>query len=198
MTARFRVGNADFSEQLGNLSLGIVPVHALVNLKSLAHLPADRKHRVQAGSRLLENHRNFVTPDIPALIHAHFQDVLALVKDLAGRVNGISGKQLHHAESGDGLATTRLPHKADRLTPLDAERNSVHRPRQAPTGQEKMGSQVFDLKHIGNKPRGSGHNCSVAGFLALWAKIQRRPELGKQTRSHHPRMKPDTSSNIPT
>ena len=77
----------------------------------LADLPADLKHGVERGHRVLEDHRDLPSPNLPHLVFAELGEVLALehhfaAHDLAGPL------QTHDAESSHGLAATGLPDDA--------------------------------------------------------------------------------------
>ena len=57
-----------------------------VELDLLGDLVADREHRVQAGQRLLEDHRDVVAADLAHLLRSGMRQELATVEpDLARR-----------------------------------------------------------------------------------------------------------------
>ena len=65
--------------------LGVARVHALMQPHRLADLLADGQHRVQAGHRLLEDHRDRVAADVAHLRLGQRQQIAALEADAARR-----------------------------------------------------------------------------------------------------------------
>jgi len=54
----FSIGRSDpdAGERLDGSALGLLPGRALVQDEHLGDLPADRRHRIERGHRLLEDH----------------------------------------------------------------------------------------------------------------------------------------------
>ena len=87
-TRRAGRGDADQGQHLDRLRLGVARVHALVQPHRLADLPADGQHRVQAGHRLLEDHRDRVAADVAHFRLRQRQQIAALEADAAGDLAG--------------------------------------------------------------------------------------------------------------
>src|SRR5207237_7327286 len=92
-----------------------------------------------------EDHRDLLAADLLHLRLRELGEVATPVEhlapgDAAGRL-----QQAHDTEGGDRLAGARLAHDAQRLAPLDAERNPVDGPDQPVPGGE-LRAEVADLE----------------------------------------------------
>ncbi|MCY1556710.1 hypothetical protein D9M68_934810 [compost metagenome] len=101
LEAAFRRGNADLLEQFDRAALCRLAVHALVLPERLGKLEADGEAWVQAGARLLEDHRHVFARELAALPGGHGQEVAAVEAQLVGAdAAGIADKA-HQREHGD-------------------------------------------------------------------------------------------------
>src|SRR4029453_1944421 len=112
----------DGLEQLAYRSRLLTAPDEAVNLHRLAHDPRDAVARVERGKGVLEDHLH-PPAHLPQLSLALVGDVLAVKEDPARR---------RLVEAQDGAADGRLPapglaDEAERLAPLDFQRDVVHR-----------------------------------------------------------------------
>ena len=140
-----RRGNADQHQHLDRPLLGVARRQALVKLQRLADLPADRQHRVEAGHRLLEDHRDRVAADVAHLRLGDVEQVAALEADRAGDLAGRLLDQPQDRHRGDRLAAAGLADdaRASRrhrrgTKPLDRAHHAV--------GRREMRLQVLDFQ----------------------------------------------------
>ncbi len=149
------VGNADGLEHLDgalfDVLLGLAL--ALVQGDDLVDLRADAEDGVQAGHRLLEDHRDDSCRAAPASsrlgswrcrtpCRRQVQADLAL-DDLALRAL----QQLHQGQAGNGLTAAGLAHDADRLADGHLEGDAVNAFDHAGIGEE-VGVQVIELDRV--------------------------------------------------
>ena len=118
---RLGIGHLDQAQQLQRALAqpGLGP--ALVDLERLDDLEADGVARVQAGHRVLEDHRDVAAGDAAALAGAEFQQVLTVEAqqvggDAAGRLHQAHQRQHGHALAGAGFADD-----AEQLAALDVQ-----------------------------------------------------------------------------
>src|SRR5439155_604329 len=93
----------------------------------------------------LEDHRDLVPPDGAQLAGGERQQVASRELDEAPGpdVPGGLGDEPQHRQGGDGLATPRLSHEAERLARVEVERDAVHGAgRAAPLLRHEVGLQV--------------------------------------------------------
>ena len=118
------VVDAHFLQRRDRALHGLIGRDALVQQDRLQDLVADAVHRVQAGHRLLEDHRDLAAAHLQHLVLAHRQQVAALKQDAAAvEAAGRARNQLHGAHRGHALAAARLPHHRQRLL---REQRHVH------------------------------------------------------------------------
>ena len=128
-------------------SLASLSLTFMVELDLLRDLVADREHRVQAGQRLLEDHRHLVAADPAHVAVGQRQDLTAVEPDLAplADLGGRDVEQAHDRHGGHALARSgladdaqRLPPPSEKLTPSTAGTVAVH--------DLEIGPQVADLE----------------------------------------------------
>src|ERR1700693_3507273 len=110
-----------------------------------SNLFSDRKDGVKRGHRLLEDHRNFFSPELPHRLGAHGKQRAAFKNDVpafnfTGRRN-----QAEYGERGHTFAATGFSHQSENLSTVDLKRDVVNGPDQPFAGLEG-GFQVFNLK----------------------------------------------------
>ena len=124
----FRVGDAHQPQHLHRLGLGLRLGAALVVDEGFHDLVPHGKHRVEAGHGLLENHGNFIAPDLPHPLFRQLAEVLPTVEDLP--VDDAARGVLDEPENGKGghrLAAAALPHDGQGLPVPEGEVQAVHR-----------------------------------------------------------------------
>ena len=150
------VGNAYGFQHLDGALLDVLLALALalVQGNDLVDLGADAEHRVQAGHRLLEDHRNIVAAQTLHLFGGGLGNVIRLAVaevQTDGTLHDLTLRalqQLHQRQAGDGLAAAGLADDADGLADGDFKGNTVHALDHAGIG-EKVGVQVVELHRIG-------------------------------------------------
>ncbi len=134
--AAARVGDADAVEQLLGLLPGGVAAQAPVAFEHFGDLDADLDHGVEAGERVLEDHRQ-----VRAAAAAHVRarereqvdavepglagDVDAATATLASRNLALAGQEPHDRQARHGLAAARLADQAHHLALVDVEVHAV-------------------------------------------------------------------------
>ena len=83
--AGFGIGDLDLAQKLQRPLHRLFAAHLLMNTDCLDDLRADRIDRVERAHRLLEDHRDAVAAQRPALAVGEFQDILAVVFDAGVR-----------------------------------------------------------------------------------------------------------------
>ena len=111
-----RLGDADLAEELDRALHGVAVAEAEVQLEALGHQPLDGQHGVQAGDRVLEDHRDVAAADGAQLGLGQRDQVFA--EEVDGAAHGGVG---HHAGEADdrarrhALAAAALADQADEL-----------------------------------------------------------------------------------
>ena len=122
-----RLGDADKLQELDRALDGSAVRQTEVDLEALGHEPFDAEHRVQAGDRVLEDHRDVLATDVAHLALGHRDKVAA--EELDGAADG---GVAHHAREpedgvrGDTLAAAGLTDEAHELAGGDREAHLVH------------------------------------------------------------------------
>ena len=114
--ALFRTRNADLAEQFDAARPCRGARQAEMHPQGLADLPANGEARVEAGHRLLEDHRDVFADELPSGAGRQRQQVDTVETKhvrlhLAGAAN-----QPHHGQHGDGLAGAGFADNAQHLT----------------------------------------------------------------------------------
>jgi hypothetical protein len=117
-----------------DLIFGELPVQA----NRLGDLRADRKDRVQAGGRLLEDHGDFAPANGGQLARGQLEQVAA-VEANGSRFDpcGGLGHQLQHAQGGDGLAAAAFTDDRQGFAGADRKAHAVNR-----FGDPRLGVKV--------------------------------------------------------
>ena len=84
----------------------------------------DAVHRVQAGERILEDHRDVLAAHVAQLGRRGLQQVLPVQQDLARDLRALRVEQAEDGEVGDALARAGLAHDAERLAAPQREREA--------------------------------------------------------------------------
>jgi hypothetical protein len=147
------LGDPDQVEHLGGLSHGRVVALLLVEHDGLGDLVTDGVHRVQAGHRLLEDHRDLVAADAAHLALALLDQVLALEQHLTARdASRGNGDEAHDRQAGHGLPRAGLTDDGEGLALVEVEAHTVDGLDRAFIGIE-VGLQVDDVQQA----IGTGH-----------------------------------------
>jgi hypothetical protein len=123
--AAFRLRNADRLEELERPTPRLAGAHVAVELDRLDELAPDRVDRVQRRHRVLEDHRDVVSPDVSQALLRHRQEVLALEECLAARHGVAARVEAHDRQARDALPAARFAHDSERLALLDLEVHAV-------------------------------------------------------------------------
>ena len=160
------IGDAHLAQHLHRPRARLARRLLLVELDRLHDLVADGVHRVQAGHRLLEDHRDLAAADAPVgtavrvhLRQVHLAVVLAAEPQAAADGGGGGRHQPHDAERGHGLAAAALADQPQGAVAPHRQVDAVHRAHGAAVGM-KPGLQVADLEQwsvsAGRRRNGSG------------------------------------------
>src|SRR5436853_7564867 len=114
-----RAWNADAVEQLGGAEVRGLAVHAEVRLERLSELTADREHRIQARHRVLEDHRDLVTAQLPHLAILQLDEIASLEGRAAGLHPARARQEAEQRQRGDALAAPGLADDDERLARRD-------------------------------------------------------------------------------
>jgi hypothetical protein len=124
--ARRRLGDADERQRLDRLRPGRTTGCAPMRDDGFGDLVADRKDGIEAGHRLLEDHRDLVAADGVHLLAGQCEQVAAPIENSpAGDPSGRARHQSHDGEAGDGLARAGFSHHGERLALVEVEADAV-------------------------------------------------------------------------
>ncbi len=140
-----RRGNADQCQHVDRLLLGVARVHALMKLYRLADLPADGQHRIQAGHRLLKDHRDRIAADVAHLRFGQSQQVAAFETDTALDLAGRFLDQPQDRHRGDRLAAAGFTDHCQCLAALDVQRHALDSTHHA-IRRIEMCLEIFDFE----------------------------------------------------
>ncbi|GAA3040711.1 hypothetical protein GCM10020000_19110 [Streptomyces olivoverticillatus] len=128
------LGDAHLAEHLDRSLAGRRAAGAEVDAVVLGDLFADRVVGVQAGERVLEDHRHAAAAQPAQLALGQAGQLAAVEGDGAGDLR--AGVQAHHREGGHGLAGAGLADDAEGLPAVHREGEGVHGPYGAALGGE--------------------------------------------------------------
>ncbi len=109
------IGNANPCEYLDGRLLPGGLFHVAMDLEHLGYLRAHAKHGVERRLRLLEDHRDLISPDSLKVLLGHLEQVLAVEGHRTGLDPAGLRHQSHDRKRGDAFATTRLPDDGEHL-----------------------------------------------------------------------------------
>ena len=123
---RRRIGNAHQVQQVDGPLTASLLIAALMNFDRFHNLVADGIARIEAGHRILEDHRHFRPHQLTPLFFRDALQVAAIELQFvrhhpAGIVN-----QAHNRQRTDGFTGTGLPHNTDHFTLLHAIADAVY------------------------------------------------------------------------
>lgn len=124
---RGRIGNAHLGQQVDSALAASAAVAALMHLQRLHDLVTDGIARVQAGHRILEDHRYFRTHQLAALFFGDLAQILAVELQLVGHHLAGEIDQAHDRQRADGFAGAGFTDDADHLALLHAVTDAVYR-----------------------------------------------------------------------
>ena len=142
-----RIWDPHLGEHCHRLLLANLVRHVPMDFVNLGDLPADLVHRVERRSRLLEDHRYPVAPQLGHLVARHAGQVAPVEHDAAGHDLPGTGHQPHDRERCDRLSAARLADQTEHLSTVDVEVDPVHRP-DDPVPREEMRLQIADLEEM--------------------------------------------------
>jgi len=146
--ARRRVGDADAVEQAQGFLARRGAAEAPMQHQRLGDLAADGMHRVQAGHRLLEDHRDAIAANAAEIAFAHGHQVLAVEAHRAAGARPL-GQEADQAQRGHRLAAARFADDAEGFAPLQRERDAAHRIGRPARGFQRD-MEVFDFEQRGH------------------------------------------------
>ena len=150
---------------------------AVMQSNDFIDLSTDAEHRVQAGHRLLEDHRNIVAAQVLHDRAGSFGNIIGFAitqvqADLALNDLALGAlQQLHQRKTGNGFAAAGFAHNAHSFAHRNFKRNTVHAFYHAGIGKE-IGVQVikfnsvFRVLHLGQVLR-FRHILALALFFVL-------------------------------
>ena len=121
-----------------------MPADVLVNLQHLRHLVADIEDRIEAGFRLLEDHRDAVSTDFCHLIFRVPEKITAFEKYLAPLDLPRFSDQAQDRKGGDALSTTGFAYQAKHFSWIDRKVYPVNGFDRA-FPRVEVGFEVFDF-----------------------------------------------------
>jgi hypothetical protein len=143
--ARFRIGDADHTQQLDGLRLRLAARRAPVHQQRLRDLVADAEHRIERGHRLLEDQRDLGPAHGPHRAFIERQQVASLEQKLAGGDAAGRLDQAHQREGGHRFAAARLADQPERLASLDVKADMVDS-RDRTVGGVEHGGESLDAQ----------------------------------------------------
>jgi hypothetical protein len=122
---------------------------ALVAGQHLSHLRADRKGRVEAGHRLLEDHRDPVAAQARHLAVGQRKEVGAGKAHAFGGAPAAAREQVHDRQRGHRFAAAGFADQAMRLALLDLKRGAAYR--RATAAEHHF--EILDVKQCAHRDR---------------------------------------------
>ena len=121
----------------------------VVEQHGLGQLLADAHDGVQGAQGILKHHGQLMTAKGMELLLGNFEQILAVVDDLAAVHHGVSGQNAHDGAGSDGLARAAFAGDGQGFALVQVEGNVAHRAHRAVICAERD-RQVFDfqLSHI--------------------------------------------------
>ncbi len=134
--------DADLLQQLDRAALRAARSSAHVQAQRLLELEADGEARVEAGRRLLEDHRHVLADEPAPLARREAEEIVAGEGEALGADSAGIGDEPHQRQHRDALARARFADDAEHLALLEREADAV--------------DGVHDARHAsGSRPRGS-------------------------------------------
>ncbi len=100
----FGCRNADLLEQFDRPPLCLFLVHAFMDPQRLHDLETDREARIEAGGRLLKDHRHVLAGELAPRSIRHCEQIAAAEQQTIGADAAGIGDKAHHREHRHGLA----------------------------------------------------------------------------------------------
>ena len=120
-------------------------VHAEMRFQRLADLEADREAGIEAGDRLLEDHREVAADHLPAATAGQALQILAAEGHAVRRHRGGLRQEPHDGKHGHRFSRARLADDGNNLARIDVELDAVHR-LEGPARGRKADGEVADLE----------------------------------------------------
>ena len=155
-------GDADLVEKLGDAAVGLALVQVEVGLERLPDLPPDRQDGIEAGHRVLEDHRDLAPADLPELAVGELQEVTSLERRASSGHGAGAWEDAEQRQRRHALAAAGLAHDAQRLAGRDLEGDPVHGVHGAASSPE------LDLHVLDREERLAlvGHRLRIFGSMA--------------------------------
>ena len=144
LQAPLRRGYLDELEKLLRSRERRPPAHSLVVDDRLGDLLADREDGVECRHRLLEDHRDLRTPQLPKRLLIRVENIDAAGTNRSADLYTPMRQQAHDAAHRDALAGAGFTKKPEHLTLLKPQADAFDRLHHLPSGRE-ADMQVFDL-----------------------------------------------------
>ena len=107
-------------------------IHIQMNAQRLGDLEADREGRVEAGRRLLEDHRHVLAGELAAFVVGQRQEIVAVEAHAVGAETAGIGDEAHQREHRHAFARAGFADDAEHLAMLDAQRHAIDRAQRRP------------------------------------------------------------------
>jgi hypothetical protein len=144
--AQFGTRNTDLLQQFDGAIASRALAQALVDAQTLAHLIADRPHRVECVHRILEHHRNVGAANFPHALFRDRQQVDVAEPHAAGADESRRrGQQPQDGAAENRLAAAGFADDAHRLALSDRQRYLIGGA-QAPAALAELDDKVADLE----------------------------------------------------
>ena len=140
------VGDANLAQQVEHAPAGRLAAQTAVAVEDFADLHADLQHGVEAGRRLLEDHRDARAAHLAHVGFGQGQQFLAFQPDAAAGDAPGRRQQAHDALCGGRLAATGFAEQRKGLALGNGEGNAVDR-KQYPLSGHETEAQVGDFQH---------------------------------------------------
>ena len=151
LEAAGRVRNAHLFQQLGGAMARGLVIEPEVQPQRLGELKADGEARVEAGRRILEDHRHVLADHFPVFPVGKVRQVPSRKAQLPRPHPARIGDQAHHREHRHALAGTGLADDAQHLAFIKRQAYGVDRAEHAAL-RRKLHGEVFDFEqcHAGS------------------------------------------------
>ena len=146
LQSTLRIGNAHLTQQIDNPLACRLAIQPLMHGKHFTNLLPDGQDRIEAGRRLLKDHRHLVAPPPPHFSFRQRQQIFAIKRDLPIQNAGCRRQQAHQALRRHRFSAPRLTQQGKGFTSGNGKGNTIHRCQSFGARHESQ-TKFLDFQH---------------------------------------------------
>ncbi len=150
-----RFGNSDGIQKVAGRIYRLGFGEILVQTQAFGDLPADGVDRIERCHRVLEDHRDVLTPDLFKLAFFQSGQIAPLKVDAVGAGDAVPGRQAEDRMAGGAFPAAAFTDDPMRYAPFDGERDVANGLHHLVLGAEGH-VQIFDFQQDVHKRRPGG------------------------------------------